>query len=152
MAGAAAKKAAKAQAAAKSTYYPIVAAVILWYVAFRLWYKQGERFHYYALGGCLLTYYFTVPMAIAASTEPEGSIAGYFFDVMALTLFAQTLGAWTDKAWYLLLIVPTFGVFKAGSYWFGALSKSGSKPAAADAAPTGPKKDKKPKRKTTKSR
>ena len=56
MAKAAAKKAAKAQAAAKSTYQPLIAAVVLWYAAIRLYYKQGERVHYYALGGCLLVY------------------------------------------------------------------------------------------------
>ena len=154
MAKAAAKKAAKAQAAAKNTYQPIIAAVVLWYAAIRLYYKQGERVHYYALGGCLLVYYFTLPMAIEASVAPEGSITGYFFDVMVLTLFTQTLSTYTDKAWYILLIVPAFGVFKAGSAWFGKLSQSASASAEApeDEAPAGPKKERKPKRKTMKSR
>ena len=60
MAKAAAKKAAKAQAAAKNTYQPIIAAVVLWYAAIRLYYKQGERVHYYALAGCLLVYYLSL--------------------------------------------------------------------------------------------
>ena len=154
MAKAAAKKQAKAQAAAKSTYQPLIAAVVLWYCAVRLYYKQGERVHYYALGGCLLVYYFTLPMAIEASVAPEGSITGYFFDVMVLTLFTQTLSTYTDKAWYILLIVPAFGVFKAGSAWFGKLSSSAAKSAEPeDEAPAGgPKKERKPKRKTMKSR
>ena len=154
MAKAAAKKAAKAQAAAKNTYQPIIAAVVLWYAAIRLYYKQGERVHYYALGGCLLVYYFTLPMAIEASVAPEGSITGYFFDVMVLTLFTQTLSTYTDKAWYILLIVPAFGVFKAGSAWFGKLSSSAAASATPeDEAPAGgPKKERKPKRKTMKSR
>ena len=154
MAKAAAKKQAKAQAAAKSTYQPLIAAVVLWYAAIRLYYKQGERVHYYALAGCLLIYYFTLPMAIEASVAPEGSITGYFFDVMVLTLFTQTLSTYTDKAWYILLIVPAFGVFKAGSAWFGKLSSSAAKSAEPeDEAPAGgPKKERKPKRKTMKSR
>ena len=154
MAKAAAKKQAKAQAAAKSTYQPLIAAVVLWYAAIRLYYKQGERIHYYALGGCLLIYKITLPMAIEASVSPEGSITGYFFDVMVLTLFTQTLSTYTDKAWYILLIVPAFGVFKAGSAWFGKLSSSAAKSAEPeDQAPAaGPKKERKPKRKTMKSR
>ena len=44
---------------------------------------------------------------------------------MVLTLFTQTLSTYTDKAWYILLIVPAFGVFKAGSAWFGKLSAFG---------------------------
>ena len=153
MAKAAAKKQAKAQAAAKSTYQPLIAAVVLWYAAIRLYYKQGERIHYYALTGCLLIYKITLPMAIEASVAPEGSITGYFFDVMVLTLFTQTLSTYTDKAWYILLIVPAFGVFKAGSAWFGKLSASASASAEPeDEAPAGPKKERKPKRKTMKSR
>ena len=154
MAKAAAKKQAKAQAAAKSTYQPLIAAVVLWYAAIRLYYKQGERIHYYALVGCLLIYKITLPMAIEASVAPEGSITGYFFDVMVLTLFTQTLSTYTDKAWYILLIVPAFGVFKAGSAWFGKLSSSAAKSAEPeDEAPAGgPKKERKPKRKTMKSR
>ena len=154
MAKAAAKKQAKAQAAAKSTYQPLIAAVVLWYAAIRLYYKQGERIHYYALAGCLLIYKITLPMAIEASVAPEGSITGYFFDVMVLTLFTQTLSTYTDKAWYILLIVPAFGVFKAGSAWFGKLSQSASASAEpeAEAPAGGGKKERKPKRKTMKSR
>ena len=39
----------------------------------------------------------TLPMAIEASVAPEGSITGYFFDVMVLTLFTQTLSTYTDR-------------------------------------------------------
>ena len=49
-----------------------------------VYYKQGERVHYYALAGCLLVYKITLPMAIEASVSPEGLVTGYFFDVMVL--------------------------------------------------------------------
>ena len=69
MAKAAAKKQAKAQAAAKSTYQPLIAAVVLWYAAIRLYYKQGERIHYYALAGCLLIYKLSL-IHISEPTRP----------------------------------------------------------------------------------
>ena len=54
-------------------------------------------------------------------------LASYFFDVMALTVVAQCLGAFYDWSWYLLLVVPGFAVFKALAFWF-------SRPSAPKAA------------------
>lgn len=98
MAGTAAKKAAKLQAAAAAKYFPILVGTNLWYAAVRLFFLAGERFHYYAFAGCLVVYYFTYSTAVEASSEP-GTLGSYFFDVMALTLFSQFTSVFSDKAW-----------------------------------------------------
>mmetsp|Transcript_24811 Transcript_24811/g.76523 ORF Transcript_24811/g.76523 Transcript_24811/m.76523 type:complete len:156 (-) Transcript_24811:29-496(-) len=128
MAGAAKKKAAAAKASAKGTYVPVVAAACAFYAFVRLWYRgaTAERFHYLAFAGSLVVYAVTVPTAIESAAAP-GTLASYFFDVMALTVVAQCLGAFYDWSWYLLLVVPGFAVFKALAFWF-------SRPSAPKAA------------------
>ena len=154
MAGQAAKKAAKAKAAAQKLYLPVLAAVNLWYVAVRLYFRgEAANSHYVALGGCAVVYALTYPTACEASTQPTDSLASYFFDVMALTMIAQFFGALSDKAWYLLLVVPAFAAYKGIAWKFGGPAKPAAPPEPEeDAADAKGKKEKKPKRKMKKGR
>ena len=140
MAGGAAKKAAKAKAAAASTYLPMLICVNLWYVAVRLYYLGGTRSHYVKLGGCLLTYVVTYSTAIDAAATPD-SLASYFFDVMALTAATQVLGAFSDRA----LNLASAGLSGGQSSPFPAVAPS---PAVVEASAG--KKEKKTKRKVMK--
>ena len=151
MAGGAAKKAAKAKAAAASTYLPMLICVNLWYVAVRLYYLGGTRSHYVKLGGCLLTYVVTYSTAIDAAATPD-SLASYFFDVMALTAATQGLGAFSDRAWYILCVVPAFALYKAIAWKFGGPSKPNpaAEPEPAEGDASAGKKEKKTKRKVMK--
>ena len=150
MAGAAAKKAAKAREQASGTYFPVLVGVNLWYALVRLYFRGGGRFHYAAAAGCLVIYLFTYSTSLEAAAQPD-SLASYFFDVMALTAVAQSLGALTDRAWYLLLAVPAFALYKAVAWKFGGPAKPKEPEPAEDDVPAKGK-EKKPKRKVMKGR
>ena len=136
MAGQAAKKAAKAKAAAQKLYLPVLAAVNLWYVAVRLYFRgEAANSHKFALIGCAVVYALTYPTACEASTQPTDSLASYFFDVMALTMIAQFFGALSDKAWYLLLVVPAFAAYKGIAWKFGGPAKPAAPPEPEEPAP-----------------
>ena len=82
--------------AAQKLYLPVLAAVNLWYVAVRLYFRgEAANSHKFALIGCAVVYALTYPTACEASTQPTDSLASYFFDVMALTMIAQFFGALT---------------------------------------------------------
>ena len=152
MAKTAEKNAKKAKAAAAKAYLPFLVGVNAWYVVVRFLYLGAERFHYMALLGCGAIYAATYPTALEAASQPN-SMASYFFDVMALTLFAQFIGALSDKAWYLLLLVPGFASYKLVAWKFGgpAAPKQPAEPTEEEAAAAG-KKEKKPKVKRMKGR
>ena len=72
---------------------------------------------------------------------------------MALTMIAQFFGALSDKAWYLLLVVPAFAAYKGIAWKFGGPAKPAAPPEPEeDAADAKGKKEKKPKRKMKKGR
>ncbi|KAJ8600283.1 hypothetical protein CTAYLR_000667 [Chrysophaeum taylorii] len=118
MAGSAAKRAAKAKEAVARKYLPIIVGVELFYLVVRLVLRRAtaSRWHWAALAASTLVYTMTFGPTVEAAGGPPG-IAEYFFDVMVLTLVAQTLGALTDYAWFVVLLVPAFCIFKIAQ-WF----------------------------------
>ena len=151
MAGQSAKKALKAQQKAKSIMLPCVVGVNLFYVIVRLAlrYATTTKWHFIALVALNVVYAMTFPAALEASSAPAGSITEYFFDLFVIALVSQGLAALTAKGWYLLLLVPAFLLYKAGTYFFAS---SGAKTKIPASQPEEEADDRKVKQKTMKSR
>mmetsp|Transcript_7856 Transcript_7856/g.10951 ORF Transcript_7856/g.10951 Transcript_7856/m.10951 type:complete len:153 (+) Transcript_7856:51-509(+) len=115
MAGAAAKKALKAKSQLSKTINPALLGVNLFYYTIRLFlrYSTSTKWHFVAPFLCGLVYGSTYSMAIESSTAPPGSLPEYSLDILILTLSTQALAAFSDKAWLLLLLIPTFTAYKA---------------------------------------
>lgn len=137
MAGGAAKKSAKAKQKASSRYFPLLVASTCFFVVVRLVLRRSTatKWHYFALFAASTIYALTYGPIVEAAGGPSG-IAEYLYDIMVLTLFAQTLGAVTDYAWLVGLLVPVFCLFKLAELYFKR------RPAAnSDAAGQGPSPD-----------
>lgn len=113
MAGAAGKKSAKAKREAAKRYFPLLLGATTLYVVVRLLVRRATatRWHIVALGSTSAIYAVIYGPIVEAAGEPS-ALAEYLYDIMVLTLFAQTVGTITDYAWLVGLLVPAFCLFK----------------------------------------
>lgn len=114
MAGGAAKKSAKAKQKASSRYFPMLVSASCFYIVVRLAVRRSTAtwWHYFALVATTAIYFATYGPIVEAAGGPPGAIAEYMYDIMVLTLFAQIVGAVTDYAWLVGLLVPAFCLCK----------------------------------------
>eukprot|EP00611_Tribonema_gayanum_P013850 TRINITY_DN25085_c0_g1_i1.p1 TRINITY_DN25085_c0_g1~~TRINITY_DN25085_c0_g1_i1.p1 ORF type:complete len:181 (-),score=54.06 TRINITY_DN25085_c0_g1_i1:27-506(-) len=112
MANQAAKKAAQAQAKTTSVYLPLIIAInviyVLWrgvyhYDSFGKWHKAGLVFTSFM-------YYLSYRGVVGAVAMGIGN-GGYYFDLLVLTAVNQIVCLFTDKGWYIYLMVPAYVLY-----------------------------------------
>ncbi|CAM9471070.1 unnamed protein product [Discosporangium mesarthrocarpum] len=109
MAGRAAKKAARASAKASSVYAGYLLLVNLVYVLFRAIYKFKTFTRWHAVGfiGTSAVEYVCYHGLVEAAGVGVGG-GSVYFDVMAVFTIAQLVCMFTEKGWYIFLMVPGY--------------------------------------------
>ncbi|CAM9215968.1 unnamed protein product [Choristocarpus tenellus] len=117
MAGHAAKKAAKASAATAKRYFPIIVAVNVVYVLYRVIYhfRTFDLWHAMGFVGTSAAYYISYKGLVeAAAIGVDGG--GAYFDVLVVIIVAQLVSMFTRYGWYIYLVVPGYYV-ALFTYW-----------------------------------
>ncbi|CAM9157214.1 unnamed protein product [Chrysoparadoxa australica] len=134
MANQAAKKAAKAMSRAQNTYLPLVLGLNLLYVIYRVvW--QFNTFSSWNWTGLALTSlcYWYGYTGVVEGAGLGGGAGSYCFDLLVMTMVVQGLGLFSDKAFYIYLIVPgylLYYVLKKVASWMRSASEPDPEPTA----------------------
>ncbi|KAJ1457692.1 hypothetical protein M885DRAFT_615116 [Pelagophyceae sp. CCMP2097] len=134
MAGAAAKKQAKAEAGASQKWWPLLVGANVFFIIVRLLLRRATatRRHWLSLPVTALIYACTFSAAVESVNQPKGGLGQYFFDVLLLTMFTQCAAAFSDKAWWLFGLVPAFCAFKAVEWKLNSKAAPAAAPAAVE--------------------
>jgi hypothetical protein len=87
---------------------------------------------YSGIAGALAPHYTpTGELLYAGADRKTGGVLEYYFDIVYVSAFVQVLGAYTDKAWAALLLLPAYAAWLLwthvlGPHWW-------NKPKAGDA-------------------